>query len=288
MELTDIDFKNLRDYIQEIIGLSIQEDKKYLILQRLEPVVRGCNCKSFSEFYMKVKNRSDPELNDRIIAAITTNETSFFRDIHPFDTFREKILPMMCGWARERKSKLNTRRGAKVKVWCAAASTGQEPYSLAMIIMDALGNSKAPDVVPEDFSIIASDISSQVLSKAISGRYDQMDITRGVPENYRQRFFVNENNSWVIDDQIQKLVEFRRVNLSENFMFIGGFDVIFCRNVLIYFDLNMRKSLFDQFFQLLNREGILFLGASENTYGVTDKFESHHFGRTIFYKKKGD
>lgn len=286
MELTDSDFNNLRDYIQGIIGLSISDDKRYLITQRLEPIVQACKCKSYAELYFKLKEKVDPELNDRMIAAITTNETSFFRDNHPFESFREKILPIIFERIRERKKKLYARRGPKVNFWCAAASTGQEPYSLSMIILDAVGNNRVPDIAPEDFSIIASDISSQVLSKAISGRFEQMEITRGVPENYRERFFVRDGNNWIVSEEVQKLIEFRRVNLIEPFLYLGSFDIIFCRNVLIYFDINTRISILDQFHQLLNHDGFLILGASENIFGVSDKFESNHFGRTIIYKKK--
>lgn len=285
MELTEIDFKNLRDYIQGIIGLSIQDDKRYLIIQRLEPVARACGCRNFAEFYLKLREKKDPELNDRIIGAITTNETSFFRDIHPFKTFREKVLPVVCDWIRDRKSRLYMRRGPKAAIWCAAASTGQEPYSLAMSVLDAVGGNKVPGVLPEDFSIIATDVSAGVLAKAISGRYDKMEIARGLPEDFRRRFFREEKDVWVIHEDIQKLVDFRRLNLVESFQFLGGFDVIFCRNVLIYFDIKTRAEIFDQFYHMLNEEGYLFLGASENIFGTTDKFESHHFGRTIIYKK---
>jgi len=286
MELTDLDFKNLRDYIQGIIGLSIQDEKKYLIIQRLEPVIRASKCKSYGEFYLKLKSKIDPEIDDLIIAAITTNETAFFRDSHPFDTFRDKLLPILCDWAIQRKNKLYARRGPKINIWCAAASTGQEPYTLAMIILDALENNKINGLVPEDFGILATDISSQVLARAISGRYDNMEVTRGVAENFRQKFFKKEENSWVIDESVQRLVDFRRVNLIDPFTYLGSFDMIFCRNVLIYFDATTRTTLFEQFFQILNPEGFLLLGASENTFGVTDKFISQHFGRTIVYKKK--
>lgn len=286
MELSELDFKNLRDYIQDIIGLSIQDNKKYLITQRLEPVVLACGCKSFGEFYLKLKEKKYPDLNDRIIAAITTNETSFFRDSHPFDTFRDKVLPVMCDWIKERKSRFYMRRGPKVTIWCAAASTGQEPYTLAMLILDAVGGSKVPGVLPEDFSIIASDVSSDVLAKAISGRYDQMETGRGLPEPFRQRYFIRDGDKWVVNEEVQKIIEFRRVNLVESFEFLGGFDVIFCRNVLIYFDLNTRATIFEQFSRILNPEGFLFLGASENIFGISTNFESTHFGRTIVYRRK--
>lgn len=286
MELNDFDFKNIRDYIQETIGISLQDEKKYLISQRLEPVAKQYNCRNFSEFYLKLKQQTTTEFRDRIIAAITTNETSFFRDSHPFDTFRDKIMPLLNGWVKERKSRLYMRRGPKVSIWCAASSTGQEPYTLAMIIAEYLANGRFPDVIPEDYSIIATDISSEVLAKAMSGRYEQNEINRGVPAQFRQKYFTQEGKEWVIAPEIQQLVDFRRLNLIQPFQYLGSFDIIFCRNVLIYFDLQHRTEIMDQFYNMLNPDGYLFLGASENIFGVSTKFVSEHIGRTIGYKKK--
>jgi len=286
MELTDQDFTNLKNYIQNIIGLSIQQDKKYLISQRLEPIVKSNGFKSFTQFYLKLQQTKDRGLNDQIIAAITTNETSFFRDSHPFDTFRDKIIPQMCYWIKERKSRLYMRRGPKANIWCAASSTGQEPYTLAMLLMDAVRDTKVPGVLPEDFVIIASDVSNEVLAKAMSGIYEPLEISRGLPDYYKTQYFTQKDDKWMVKENIQKLVEFRRVNLVEPFRYLGGFDIIFCRNVLIYFDVKTRLAILEQFYHMLNPEGFLFLGASENIFGVTDKFESQHLGRTIIYKRK--
>jgi chemotaxis protein methyltransferase CheR len=178
------------------------------------------------------------------------------------------------------------RRGPKINIWCAASSTGQEPYTIAMLIMDAVKDTKVPGVLPEDFAVIASDVSNEVLSKAMSGTYNKMEISRGLPDYYKNQYFSNQNDKWMVKEQIQKLVEFRRVNLVESFTYLGGFDIIFCRNVLIYFDSKTRLTILEQFHKMLNSDGFLILGASENIIGVSDKFESNHIGRTIIYKHK--
>ncbi len=286
MELSDQDFFNLRNYIERIIGLSIQEDKKYLISQRLEPVARENGFKSFTQFYLSLQQTKDKRVNDQIIAAITTNETSFFRDKHPFETFKDKIIPQLCYWVKERKSRLYMRRGPKVNIWCAASSTGQEPYTLAMLIYDAVRDTKVPGVLPEDFTIVASDVSNEVLAKAMSATYNKLETSRGLPDYYRNQYFINQTDKWIVKDQVQKLVEFRHVNLIESFTYLGAFDIISCRNVLIYFDTKTRITILEQFHRMLAPDGFLLLGASENIFGVTDKFESNHIGRTIVYKRK--
>jgi chemotaxis protein methyltransferase CheR len=286
MELKDRDYVNLRDFIQKVVGVALGENKKYLVSQRLEPVVKAEGFGSFSEFFLKLKTEKDQRLIDRVIAAITTNETSFFRDGHPFETFKNIIMPELRRIVKERKQRLYVRRGPKVTIWCAASSTGQEPYSLAMAIREVLGNSREPDAVSEDFAIIASDVSSGVLARAIAGRYDSMEIARGLPDYLKNRFFRQEDGGWQVIEEVQRLVEFRRINLVENFSFLGGCDVIFCRNVLIYFDLQMRTDIIEQFHRILTPDGYLFLGASENIIGISEKFESKHIGRTIVYKKK--
>ncbi len=285
MELSQEEFNLLRNYIHEICGISIQDNKQYLVQQRLEPLVRASNCKSFAEYYHKITKSFSPNTKELVIDAITTNETSFFRDIHPFEAFRDHILPVLGKMIRERKQRNTARRGAKVNVWSAASSTGQEPYTLAMLIYEYARANAYLDIAQDDFRILATDISTEALAKALAGKYNEMEIKRGLPPGYLDKYFEKKGNEWVIQDALRSMVEFRQINLINPFNTLGSFDVIFCRNVLIYFDDNAKTRIFDQFYQMLANDGFFLLGSSENIYGMTDKFSSLRYGATIVYKK---
>ncbi|MGR3218824.1 MAG: CheR family methyltransferase, partial [Candidatus Anammoxibacter sp.] len=246
MELTKSDFENLSRFVYKTCGIVIKDEKTYLIQQRLEPIAKSIGCKNFAELCFKLSANCSSSLHDQIIAAITTNETSFFRDTHPFDTFKNTILPKLGNLVEERKNRKPVRKGAKIRIWCAASSTGQEPYCLAMIIYEYTQGVKYRGITENDFEIMATDISSKVLAKAIAGEYSDFEITRGLQPSHKNKFFIKENGLWLIDNRIKDMVEFKRLNLMKPFTMLGGFDVIFCRNVLIYFDDPAKRSIFDQ------------------------------------------
>lgn len=287
MELTEQDFNNLSKFIYDKCGIVIKNEKVYLIRQRLEPLAKLHGCNNFAEFYFKLSKNCSASLQDQIITAITTNETSFFRDTHPFETFETHMLPQLCASVEERKNRKPERKGSKARIWCAASSTGQEPYCIAMIIYEYMQNVKNRGITPNDFEIMATDISSKVLAQAISGEFREHEIKRGLQSSHMNKYFVKEDdNTWVIDKKIRDLVEFRRLNLMESFTMLGGFDAIFCRNVLIYFDDTAKRKILDQFHHMLSDDGFLVLGSTESTYGITDKFKSIQHNKTIVYKKK--
>ncbi len=286
MELTEQDFHNISKFIYDKCGIVIEKDKTYLIQQRLAPVAQSQGCDNFSQFHFKLANSYTPNLHDAIIAAITTNETSFFRDNHPFEIFKSHLLPQLGKAVEERKNRVPERKGAKARIWCAASSTGQEPYCLAMMIYEYIQNFMNKGLEASDFSIVATDISSRVLAQAITGEFSDYEVKRGLQSQYMQKFFTKEGDKWVIDQNIRDLVEFRRLNLMEPFTNLGGFDSIFCRNVLIYFDDQSKRKIFDQFHHMLANDGFLVLGSTESIYGITDKFESERHNNTIVYKKK--
>lgn len=285
MKVTDQDFENLSKLISAKCGIVLKAEKKYLIHQRIEPIVSSSGCKSFAEFYIKVRNGNNKELQDDLIAAITTNETSFFRDKHPFESFKDYVLPKLVGLIKERKNRMYSRKGAKVRIWSAASSTGQEPYCISILIHEYVTNNKNNDILLEDFEIIATDISSKVLSKAIAGEFTDIEIMRGLTSSKRDKYFIKHENKWLLNENLRNMVEFRRVNLIEPFTMLGGFDVIFCRNVLIYFDETTKRRIFDQFYEMLSDQGFLILGASESTYGLTELFKSVRYNGTILYIK---
>jgi chemotaxis protein methyltransferase CheR len=285
MELSGQEFDLLRRYIHSLCGITIPDDKSYLIHQRLEPVVAAAGCKGFGEFYRKLKQSPLPKIEEQIINTITTNETSFFRDEHPFAAFKEYILPMLGEIIRERKERDSSRKGPKVSIWSAGASTGQEPYSLAILIHEYAAANRLLGISMEDFGLLATDVSSETLSKAVAGEYNEMEIKRGLSPDLMEKYFTKDGTNWVVNSSIRVMIEFRQINLIKPFTMLGGHDVILCRNVLIYFDDDAKVRMLDQFYDILSDGGFLVLGAPENLYGVTDKFEPVHYGETLIYKK---
>ncbi len=286
MELSMQEFQELSKFIYKLCGLDIKEEKHYLVKQRLSHLALSFGSGSFQGLIDKIRTGSDTRLRDQIIEAITTNETFFFRDVHPFDTFRDLILPRLGEIIRQRKASPHQRKGAKVNIWSAASSTGQEPYTLAMLIHEYVTANGHRGITLQDFGILATDISTGVLSKAIAGKYTDMEISRGLSPERRDRHFRKDGNMWAVSEALESMVDFRRVNLTEPFTMLGGFDVIFCRNILIYFDDDTKRRIFLQFHQALPDTGYLMLGACENMNMLSDKFESSRHKDTILYLPK--
>jgi chemotaxis protein methyltransferase CheR len=285
MELTRPEFDLLRRYIHSLCGLTLFEDKSYLIQQRLEPIVSAAGCKGFGEFYQMLKQNPLLNVREQIINAITTNETSFFRDEHPFIAFEKYILPRLGELIRERKARDGVRKGPKVSIWSAGASSGQEPYSLAMLIHEYASANRSRGITKNDFRLVGTDISSETLKKAVAGEYTELEVRRGLSPNRMSAYFKKIGARWVVESAIRSMVEFRQINLAKPFTMLGGFDSILCRNVLIYFDVDTKKRLLDQFCEILSDGGFLILGSSENLYGITRRFEPVNFKETLIYTK---
>lgn len=287
-ELSEEVFDSLRVYIHKACGIDLKPEKKYLIKQRLEPVLRQQKISSFTELAQKLNVYHPDELRDDVIMAMTTNETSFFRDKKPFEAFKNTILPELEDIIKERKNRPYNRKGPKVNIWCAATSTGQEPYSIAMLIDEYISKKIGSPISLDDFGITATDIDSNALAKAMSGEYTNLEVARGLPLEFQTKYFKKNDisNTWSLDNKIKNLVDFKRLNLIENFNNLGGFDVIFCRNVLIYFDINQKRKILDSFYNILSNDGILILGGSESMYELSDKFRSEHIHGAIIHKKK--
>lgn len=281
MELPVAVFDELRQLIHRLCGVVLSSDKAYLVRHRLEPLARRHGCRSFEEFAEKLRHPTGTALFDAIVDAITTGETSFFRDGHPFEAFRLHLLPQLTETARARAMGGTPR----VRLWCAAASTGQEPYSLAMLIVDYLDALRAAGANPVDFSLLATDISSAALARAAAGRYDRWELARGVSATMLHRHFQKHGSQWVVREPVRRLVEFRRVNLLNATAGLGMFDAIFCRNVLIYFDEATRRRVCEEFAGRLAPGGWLVLGTAENLYGVSERFESVRFGETLLFRR---
>lgn len=284
MKLQPQEFTDLSGYIYKVCGISIGGEKQYLVEQRLFRLAKSAG--SFQGLINKLKTGGDARLRDDVIEAITTNETSFFRDGHPFETFREALLPALEQMIIQRKKSAIQRRGAKVRIWSAAASTGQEAYSMAMLIHEHVKANAHKGMSLDDFTILATDISSSVLAQAIAGHYSEMEIARGLSPERRAKYFTKTDSGWAVNNELQSIVEFRRINITEPFTTLGGFDVIFCRNILIYFDDNTKRKIMQQMHQLLSPEGYLMLGACENVQGMGVDFESVPHKSTILHRSR--
>jgi chemotaxis protein methyltransferase CheR len=284
--MSNEDYKIITKYVFDICGIVISDDKQYLIEQRLTSILSEFGCDTFSDLAKKLNGGMANFLTrEKMLNAITTNETSFFRDEHPYVTFREKIMPDMMECVRQRKERAWQRRGPKVNMWSVAASTGQEPYSMAMIIADVISNKGMGLVSMEDFGILGTDISSKVLSKAIDGKYGSLEVARGLTSEMRKKFFLQEGDYFIINDKVRKIVNFKAFNVQDSFTQIGSFDVIFCRNILIYFTDDAKRKILSQLFQVLAPGGYLLLGSAENMYNLNNDFETERYGATTIYRK---
>lgn len=287
--ITKDQFQMLCTYIYKLCGLVIPEEKTYLVTQRLDPILHQLECRDLAGLCALIQSGAPQHINEKIIAAITTNETFFFRDGHPFETFADAILPQLLRLVRARKSRPHPRSGPKVRIWSAAASTGQEAYSIAMLIAEAVGLYGGAGLALDDFEIMATDISGGVMAKAINGVYTDFEINRGLSQARRDRFFTHEpGGNWRVEPLIQKIITFRCCNLLEPLSWLGAFDCIFCRNLLIYFDNVTKSKICQQFHQMLTEQAPLFLGASENLMFLErkeDLFKTIHASESIYYAK---
>jgi chemotaxis protein methyltransferase CheR len=257
--VTPQDFDYLRRLLRERSGLVLAAEKQYLAESRLVPVARRHGMATLTELIERLRNKSPAALIAEVVEAMTTNETFFFRDKLPFDHFRDTMLPALIA-ARARDK--------RIRIWCTAASTGQEPYSLAMLLK-AVSTSLAGYRV----DIVATDLSSEVLEKAKAGVYTQFEVQRGLPVQLLVKFFEQSGESWQLAPELRSMVQFRPLNLLNDFSALGVFDVVFCRNVLIYFDQDSKVAVLNRLARQMPDDGYLVLGAAETVIGLTDAFK---------------
>lgn len=280
-ELTNTDFKLFQKYINEKCGIDISEDKAYLIETRLSKLLIDSGFSSYEQLYNSLINRSDPHIMVKVIDAITTNETLWFRDKTPWMILEKLLMPRYI-------EELRNHRKSRIRIWSAASSTGQEAYSTAMFIDYYLEKNGIRDISLSHFEIIATDISASVLDIARNGRYDSISIMRGLDPLYKDRYFIKSGMVWELDGRIKKAVKFEQFNLQNSFMFLGQFDLIFCRYVLIYFSDQLKKDIFQKILGSLHQNGILFIGASELYYLMDDQFVMKNEGTGTYYQRRCD
>ena len=257
--MTPQDFDYLRKMLRERSGLVLSAEKQYLAESRLLPVARRHGLTNLGELVGKLKAAPAAPLSVEVVDAMTTNETFFFRDKLPFEHFRDTVLPALV---------LGRARDKRIRIWCMAASTGQEPYSLAMTIK-ALGAKLAGF----KFEILATDISADVLARAKAGIYSQFEVQRGLPIHDLVKYFTQVGEAWQIAPEIRAMVQFRPLNLLNDFSALGTFDLVFCRNVLIYFDQQTKIGVLNRLARQMPEDGFLSLGAAETVVGLTDAFK---------------
>jgi chemotaxis protein methyltransferase CheR len=257
--VTPLDYEYLRKLLKERSGLDLSSDKQYLVESRLVPLARKAGLAGIAELVQKMKPGGVEALTADVVEAMTTNETFFFRDKIPFDHLNGTMLPALLQARAARRS---------LRIWCAASSTGQEPYSIAMCLK-ALG----PTIAGWKIDIVATDLSQGVLEKSKSGIFSQFEVQRGLPIQMLVKHFTQVGDMWQLNPDIRAMVQHRQLNLLQDFGHLGMFDIIFCRNVLIYFDQDTKAGIFERLSRLVEPDGFMVLGAAESVVGISDAFK---------------
>ena len=268
-EIKTEDFAMLADILKQRSGLALSGDKTYLLQSRLTPLARKLGYGTIDELIGDVRANKSEHMLTSITEAMTTNETLFFRDGKPFDILKNFVVPYL----------LENRPAKTIKIWCAACSSGQEPYSIAMQMKEI--GLKLKDW---RLSIMGTDISNEIVDRAKTGLYSQFEVQRGLPVQHLVKYFSQEDEAWRINQELRDMVKYRTANLLEGLSFIGINDIVFCRNVLIYFDIETKAQVLERIAKQMPKDGFLFLGTAESVIGITDKFSAVPGQRGVYQK----
>lgn len=279
VNLSSKEFSLMKRYIEDKCGILISEDKAYLIESRLSKLLIDFKCNTFEEFYKLIYENKDEGITERIIDAITTNETLWFRDQKPWDILENVLMP-------EYVEQLRKNKKDKVRIWSAGCSTGQEPYTIAMIIENYLSKNNISDVSISQFEIVATDISGSIIELAKSARYDAISIMRGLPEFYKNKYFEKQGRIYILKDSIKRMVKFYKFNLQKSFIFLGNFDLIYCRYVTIYFSDILKDDILKRIGLMLQQNGKLFLGSSEIYFNFNAYYDKKEYMGSVYYEVK--
>ncbi len=275
IKITPVEFDILSKYIMEISGIALTKGKEYLIETRLNPLMEELGCKNYSEFHQKAKSDFKKNIENNIIDAISTNETYFFRDKSPFTLLQHKILPDLI----DKRSKNRIGLKPAIRLWSAANSTGQEIFSIAMAMNDI-------GITPQKYQIklLGTDISDAAIAQASYGRYNKFEVARGLDKIKLNKYFNEEGDYWKIKDEIRSMAQFKKMNLMKPFVGMGKFDIILCRNVMIYFTEEDRRKIYQNIARVLEPDGYLIIGATESLTNNSDLFVSKRYLNSIFYQ----
>lgn len=268
------DYDVFRRYLQDACGILLGDNKQYLVASRLAQLMREHQVESLTVLVERIRQLRNNDLRQAVIDAMTTNETLWFRDTFPFEVLVNQILPNYKGQTQP------------LRVWCAASSSGQEPYSISMATEEYL--MRNPGALPGGLQIVGTDISAQMLKQAEQGKYEHLALVRGLSPERKQRFFdpVDGGERWQVKANIRRRASFRAINLMDSYTALGRFEVVFCRNVLIYFSAELKAKIIDKIAGVLHPRGYLFLGASESMAGLSERFEMIRCSPGIVYRLK--
>jgi chemotaxis protein methyltransferase CheR len=259
MAITTAEFDFIRDLVRGKAGIVLETGKEYLVDARITSLIKQENIPSFGELIQRMKRNPADPIVQKVVEAMTTNETSFFRDRHPFDALKNTVLPALLS------SRAPTRC---LSIWCGAASTGQEPYTIAMMLHDAI-----PQLAQWKVTFLATDISSEMIARSRAGKYNQIEINRGLPATHIVKYFEKHGLEWQIKPHLRQMVDYREMNLMQSWLPMPPLDIVFMRNVLIYFDTQAKKEILGKIKRLLRPDGYLFLGCAETTMGLDDGYQ---------------
>lgn len=270
MSLLDTDFSYVRDLVYRQAAIVLEKEKTYLVEARLTPLLRKHGFNSLAEMIGQMRSQPNNGLQWHVVEAMTTNETSFFRDVYPFDLLKKQVLPELI----KRRATLR-----QLNIWCAAASSGQEPYTILMVIRENF-----PELLNWKLTFIATDISREMLDRCREGCFSQLEVNRGLPAPLLIKYFQKIGTEWQIKEDLRRMVDFRQLNLAQSWPLFPAMDVIFMRNVLIYFDIETKKAILARLRKTLKPDGCLFLGGAETTLNLDDSFKRVQIEKTAYYQ----
>lgn len=268
--MTPQDFDSICRLLRQHSGVALEAGKEYLVEARLAPLIRELRLESIGELIARMRLEPNNGWQRQIVEALVTTESSFFRDHHPFEALQKVVIPDLMN-RRSSERRLN--------IWCAASSTGQEPYSVALLIRESF-----PELKGWKISLLASDVSRQVLKRAQAGRYNQIEVNRGLPAALLVRHFAQDGTDWELNANIRKMVDFREINLAQTWPALPRMDLILVRNVMIYFDIDTKKTILDKLSRVLRPDGYLLLGGAETTLNLSDYYRRVECLKAGFYQ----
>jgi chemotaxis protein methyltransferase CheR len=264
------EFSYLCELVKNSTAIALDSQREYLMDARLAGIAQQEGFHSVSELLTRVRSGGSTQLQWKVVEAMTTNETSFFRDVKPFEALRQVVIPTLM------KARQNER---KLSIWCAACSSGQEPYSISMMLREHF-----PDLQNWKVTILATDIATEMLEKSKNGRYTQLEVNRGLPANYLVKYFKKDGVDWQVDENVRKMVEVRRMNLSVAWPLMPPIDLVMLRNVMIYFPDEIKKQILKNMRAVLRPDGYLFLGTAETTINLDTNFTCESFKNVSYYR----
>ena len=270
MAISDAEFHYIKGFIYQQAAIDLEPGKAYLVESRLQPIARREGFASLSDMIAKLRAQPANGLNWLVVEAMTTNETYFFRDIHPFELLKTKVLPEL----------IKRRAGQRqINIWCAAASSGQEPYSIMMLLREHF-----PELSTWKINFTATDISNQMLNRCREGFYSQLEVSRGLPATLLVKYFEKISTEWKIRDDLRRAIDFRQLNLAQPWPALATMDIVFIRNVLIYFDVATKKPILARMRRLMSPDGYMFLGGAETTLNLDESFKRVQVNNSAYYQ----